>query len=154
MNNLGVVLTVFMMNSKLACLVHQDCSELMVEKDRMHLGASGRVFEHAQLLRGTLTKSERLLWNRLSRNQLGVKFRRQHPVLNYVADFYCHSAKLIIELDGSVHEAPEQQFHDQVRTEALSAHGIKVIRFRNEDVILSIDQVVEKIRIHLDPPAK
>lgn len=151
MNDLRVCSTVFMMNSKLACLNHPYCSELMVEKDRMHLGATGRIFEHAQSLRGTETMAERLLWGRLSKNQLGVKFRRQHPVLNYVADFYCHSAKLIIELDGSVHETPQQQFHDQVRTEALSAHGIKIIRFRNEDVISSIDQVLEKIRIHLTP---
>jgi cyclase len=137
------------MNFNLAWLVRKNCSELIVEKERMHLGASGRIFERAQLLRETETEAEKLLWDRLSRNRLGVKFRRQHPVVNYVADFYCHAAKLVIELDGLVHESLEQQFHDRIRTETLNLHGITVIRFANHEVISNLDQVVEEVKVHL-----
>jgi cyclase len=121
---------------------------------KMHLGATGSIFQRAQALRAAETVAEKLLWKRLSNNQLGVKFRRQHPVLNYIVDFYCHSRKLVIELDGSVHDLPEQRFHDANRMLALSSHGLKVIRFTNEDVIDSIDRVVMEIETCIYPDHK
>lgn len=115
----------------------------------MHLGASAVIFRTAQLLRLRETPAEKLLWSRLRNNQLGVKFRRQHPMLNYVVDFYCHSAKLAVELDGPIHETAEQKFHDMERTDALGRFRLTVIRFRNDEVINDVDQVVDKIHEQL-----
>lgn len=116
----------------------------------MHLGASGRIFDRAQTLRANETKAERILWKRLSKNQLGVKFRRQHPVLKYVVDFYCHSSKLVVELDGSVHELPEQRFNDMTRADALTNYGLTIIRFKNDEVLFDVEQVVRAIEAELD----
>ncbi|MBL7852350.1 MAG: endonuclease domain-containing protein [Cyclobacteriaceae bacterium] len=115
----------------------------------MHLGAPGQIFDRAQSLRANETKAERLLWERLSKNQLGYKFRRQHPILTYVVDFYCHAKKLVIELDGSVHELVEQRFNDMTRTDALTHYGLKIVRFKNEDVFSDIDKVVRTIESEL-----
>lgn len=120
-----------------------------MEKERMHLGATWRIFERAESLRASETTAEKILWNRVSKNQLGFKFRRQHPIMNYIVDFYCHAFKLAIELDGSIHEAPQAQFYDDVRANDLESHGIKVIRFTNEEVISNTDHVIEEIRRHL-----
>ena len=115
----------------------------------MHLGAPGQIFDRAQSLRANETKAEKLLWERLSRNQLGYKFRRQHPILTYVVDFYCHAKKLVIELDGSVHEPAEQRFNDMTRTDALTQYGLKIMRFKNEEVFSNLDQVVITIESEL-----
>lgn len=117
-----------------------------MSKERMHLGAAGPIFDRAQELRKNQTESEKLLWEQLSHKKLGVKFRRQHPILNYIVDFYCHEQKLAIELDGSVHEGHEQHFHDQMRTEALATFGVRVIRFTNKEIHSNIDHVVGEIR--------
>ncbi len=68
--------------------------------DKMHYGASKLIFQRAEELRKFPTHEEQIVWGYLADNQLGVKFRRQHPLLLYVADFYCHSLKLVIEIDG------------------------------------------------------
>ncbi len=69
----------------------------------MHYGASHLIFKRAEELRNFCTPEEEIVWIYLSGNKLGVKFRRQHPLLFYLADFYCHEVKLVIEIDGSVH---------------------------------------------------
>ncbi len=115
----------------------------------MHLGASGLIFERARALRNRETKAERILWEKLSKKQLGVKFRRQHPIATFIVDFYCHSHKLAIELDGTVHDLPEQRFHDKTRTGILDSFEVKVIRFTNQEVHSNVDRVVESIRTHL-----
>ena len=72
-------------------------------------------FEKAKALRMRETKSEKILWDKLKNNQLdGLKFRRQHPISLYIADFYCHKFKLIIELDGKYHEEKEQKIIDTI----------------------------------------
>ena len=70
----------------------------------MHFGASHLLFERAAELRKFSTHTEDIIWGYLKGNQLGVKFRRQHPLLFYVVDFYCHKLKLIVEIDGSIHD--------------------------------------------------
>lgn len=70
----------------------------------MYLGAPAPLFRLAKQLRLEETAAEKLPWARLSRSQLGVKFRRQHPIYYYVADFYCHSHKIIVEVDGPTHD--------------------------------------------------
>ncbi len=92
----------------------------------MFLGADRFIFQNAQTLRNTQTEAEAILWAYLKSKQLGVKFRRQHPLGIYIADFYCHSHKLVIELDGSIHNHPDVAANDILRQTNLEADGIKV----------------------------
>ena len=69
----------------------------------MHYAASKLIFQRAEELRKFPTREEDMMWMYLSGNKLGVKFRRQHPLFLYVADFYCHELKLVVEIDGSIH---------------------------------------------------
>ena len=119
------------------------------DENSMFYGAPPSVFEKAKLLRNNQTKAEIILWARLNRKQLGIKFRRQHPIHYYIADFYCHSMKLVIELDGDYHLNLSQIESDKNRTKDLNALGIKVIRFSDEQVLERTDEVVEKIRNEL-----
>ena len=113
----------------------------------MWKGAPSDSFSKAQLLRRNETIAEKLLWEKLRNNQLeGLKFRRQHPVNIYIADFYCHKFKLIIELDGDYHDQEEQKQKDEVRTEVLRLNDLKIIRFKNEEVEQDINQVLTMIK--------
>jgi len=121
-----------------------------MEKLNMFLNATPIIFDFARQLRTSQTEAEKILWSRLCRNQLGVRFRRQHPLLTYVADFYCHKKKLIVELDGSIHDEPQQKFEDGIRTDTLIPYQIRIIRFKNEEVFGEIDRVVEVIKKSLE----
>jgi len=113
----------------------------------MWKGAPSDSFSKAQFLRRNETIAEKLLWEKLRNNQLeGLKFRRQHPVNIYIADFYCHKFKLIIELDGDYHDQEEQKQKDEVRTEVLRLNDLKIIRFKNEEVEQDINQVLTTIK--------
>ena len=83
-------------------------------------------------LRRAMSQPERMLWTMLRRNQLGLHFRRQHPLGPYILDFYCAAAKLCIEIDGPSHEG--QASRDAYRTRRLAEDGVRVIRFTAEDV--------------------
>ena len=96
--------------------------------------------QQAIKLRKESTPAERKLWSRIRNDQLGVTFRRQHAVGNYIPDFCSPKAKLIIELDGSQHL--EQEEYDGERTEYLKSLGYTVIRFWNNDVMKNIDSVI------------
>jgi very-short-patch-repair endonuclease len=97
----------------------------------------------ANKLRKESTPAERKLWSRIRNDQLGVTFRRQHAVGNYIPDFYSPKAKLVIELDGSQHL--EQAEYDEERTKYLESLGYQVIRFWNNDVMNNIDDVLKVI---------
>ena len=112
----------------------------------MYFGAKPAIFKLAKELRKDETKAEKILWSRLNRNQiLGLQFRRQHPINIFIADFYCAKIKLVIEIDGSIHDITEYQEHDRGRSEILNDFGITVIRFTNEQIIEEIDSTVEQI---------
>jgi cyclase len=112
----------------------------------MFFGASPTLFHFAKQLRGKETEAEKLLWQRLSNKQLnGLSFRRQHPIVYFIADFYCHKAKLIIELDGKIHLNPAQFLYDQRRDNELHKFGLRVIRFENEKVLNSVELVLGEI---------
>src|ERR1700761_2485011 len=102
--------------------------------------------ERARKLRKNATDMERALWAilRTIKHQ-GLHFRRQAPFGKYIADFVCHSAKLVIELDGSQHADPHNARHDIVRTNFLKSQGYKVLRFWNSDVSDNSDGVAERI---------
>ena len=102
------------------------------------------LIERARKLRKETTPAERLLWNALRNYSFtGLKFRRQHPVGCYVADFCCMQEKLIIELDCDSHDFSEQK--DKERTVALNQEGYRVIRFSNADVFDNLDGVLMMI---------
>lgn len=113
----------------------------------MWKGASPRIFANAQKLRENATEAEEFLWLALRENQLdGYKFRRQHPLSIYIADFYCHKLKLVIEIDGGYHKTKEQIILDKERTDTIELQGLKVIRFTNEEVLLNLSNVLNKIK--------
>jgi len=118
-----------------------------IDDNSMWKGASPDIFSKAKKLRNQMTEAETLLWERLKSNQLlGYKFRRQHPISRYIADFYCHKLNLIIELDGGYHTQSDQIKKDKERTEDLNFQGVKVIRFTNDAVLNDIDLVISKIQ--------
>jgi len=106
--------------------------------------------DRARALRAAQTEVERRLWQRLRNRQLkGAKFRRQHPIGSYIADFICPDARLVVELDGSQHGEERARQADQRRTEYLESQGYRVLRFWNEEVLTNIDGVLETISRHL-----
>lgn len=112
----------------------------------MFYGASNLIFENARELRNNLTETERILWNILKEYKLrGFKFRRQHPIANYIADFYCHKAKLIIEIDGGYHNNKEQILIDKERTAYFVEIGLREIRFSNQQILFEIESVLNEI---------
>ena len=117
----------------------------------LYLGANRTNFPNARMLRRTSTKAEQLLWNKLRNKKLnGFKFRRQHPIAGYIADFYCHEARLIIEIDGGIHDLPDYHEYDSGRTYTLENQGITIIRFKNMDIIENIENVLTQIVKYLD----
>ena len=111
----------------------------------MFEGASHILFENATQLRKNMTAAEMSLWLHLRKGLNGYKFRRQHPIGVYIADFYCHKAKLIIELDGSIHNQENVKINDAIRQADLEKWGYKVIRFTNHEVFEQLELVVKKI---------
>ena len=101
--------------------------------------------QRAKELRQDMTPAEKILWQELRGNKLGVHFRRQQVIAGFIVDFYCHKADLVIELDGSVHEKDAQKESDAERDKALGEMGLHVIRFKNEDVIGKLPGVLKKI---------
>ncbi|MFV8464668.1 endonuclease domain-containing protein [Flavobacterium sp. LB1P62] len=98
-------------------------------------------------LRENSTEAEEKLWLAVRNNQIeGYKFRRQHPLSIYIADFYCHPLKLVIEIDGGYHLTEEQQLLDVKRTNDIEFQGLKVIRFTNEEVLMHLPEVIAKIK--------
>ena len=115
------------------------------ENINMHYGASKLIFQRAEELRKQCTWEEEIIWGYLSANKLGVKFRRQHPLLFYVADFYCHQLKLVIEIDGGIHNKADVKINDAIRQKEIENLGISVIRFTNSQVKNNIEIILEDI---------
>ncbi|MFI8377346.1 vitamin B12 dependent-methionine synthase activation domain-containing protein [Leeuwenhoekiella sp. NPDC079379] len=103
--------------------------------------------EYAQGMRyNNPTDAEKVLWEHLSNKKLqGYKFRRQHIIGRYIADFVCLKERLIIEIDGLIHQLPQNKENDHVRTEWLEEQGFKVIRFSNKEVLENTEAVLESI---------
>ena len=115
------------------------------KQDNMYYGANPMLFTLAQALRAKMTEAEEILWNTIKINEWHLKFRRQHPISNYIADFYCHKIKLVIELDGGYHENKEVKMYDEKRENDIGEFGIKILRFRNEEIINNIESVLRKM---------
>lgn len=134
------------------------CSPFGGERSRPRAQHKGRdvggvLTARARQMRKIPTDAEKKLWAALSKQQLGVRFRRQHPMgKRYIADFICLEKKLIIEIDGSQH-AECQQSYDAMRSAFLNQEEYRVVRFWNHDVLHNIQGVVETIRLALPPHA-
>ena len=102
--------------------------------------------DFARYNRREMTEGETVLWNALRKELKSYRFRRQHPIGDYIADFICLSEKLVIEVDGGYHETPEQQYADQLRTEFLQKRDFRVIRFTNEEVIFDTKDTIRRIK--------
>jgi very-short-patch-repair endonuclease len=108
--------------------------------------ASQELIARARQLRREATTAESLLWELLrDRRLLGRKFRRQHPIGQFIADFFCDDARLIIEIDGAVHREPTQQERDRLREEILREHGFAILRFTNDQILDRTEQVLREI---------
>jgi very-short-patch-repair endonuclease len=125
----------------------------MRSKYEMYYGATKEILERAKVLRKSETKYEKLLWGELNSNKLhGFKFRRQHPISQFIVDFYSHELKLVIEVDGEIHNRPENKEYDENRTDELERLGLKVLRFTNMEVENDIKRVLETIRDAISSP--
>jgi acetylglutamate kinase len=116
-------------------------------RHNMFYGANPILFELAEQLRAKMTPAEELLWAAIKINEWHLKFRRQHPISLYIADFYCHRVKLVIELDGGYHENKEVKIYDAAREKDIKEYGITVLRFRNEEIYNNLSNVLNKIGI-------
>ena len=117
----------------------------------MFYGAPPSVFEKAKFLRNNMTESEQLLWQQLrNKKMVGFRFKAQHPIANYIADFYCHRLKLVVEVDGVNHLNAEQKAYDTGRSLEMERFEIKVIRFTNDDVKTNINWMVSEIEKELN----
>ena len=100
----------------------------------------------ARRLRQDMTESEQLLWSRVRRKQIeGIQFYRQRPIMGFVVDFYAPGAKLVVEVDGSRHLAPEGALQDTQRDAVLRGLGLRVLRFDSAEVLRHVDAVTEAI---------
>jgi acetylglutamate kinase len=115
-------------------------------KENMYYGADAEIFRRAELLRSTMTEAEEILWNAIHINPWHLKFRRQHPLNYYIVDFYCHSIKLVIELDGKIHLKKEVKEIDEDKEGGLKSLGLTVLRFKNEEVLTDLEGVLNKIK--------
>jgi very-short-patch-repair endonuclease len=112
----------------------------------MFYGANSNTLRAAHILRRRMTKAEAVLWKRLKNRKLfNAKFRRQQPINIFIVDFYCHEYRLVIEVDGDIHNDEIANQYDLGRTEVLNKFGLKVIRFTNDQILYSTDTVITKI---------
>jgi len=105
--------------------------------------------EYARENRNNQTDAEKCLWQQLRGGELGAKFKRQHIIYDYIADFVCLEKKLIVEVDGAYHFTTHQMELDAYRTEELEQFGFRVIRFTNDEVINETERVIQTIKNNL-----
>ena len=109
-----------------------------------------KILEAARNLRKKQTEAEKTLWNVLrNRKFRDFKFRRQHPFGRFIADFYCHRKNLIIEIDGPVHNTKYQKERDVIRTKAINFYGLRVLRFKNKEILNNIEGVLNDLTLTL-----
>ena len=112
----------------------------------MFYNAKPLIFERAKQLRSNMTPAEQIVWECLrGKKILGLRFRPQHPLDLFIADFYCHPLKLVIEIDGGIHKSKDQKEYDIGREAELERWEIKIVRFTNEEVESDIELIIRKI---------
>jgi len=124
----------------------------MAKRKTKSIRGTANVRRRAKELRKQATPAEKILWEQLRNRQLhGLKFRRQHPLGAFIVDFYCPAQRLVIEIDGDIHQYQKEE--DQARTNQIEERGFKVIRFWNDEVENNLDMVLEAIKESCDLPS-
>lgn len=117
------------------------------DKISMFYNARPIIFERAKAMRENMTQAEKAVWELLKlKNMLGLRFKAQHPINIFIADFYCHPLKLVIEIDGGIHKSLDRREYDIGREAELEHWGIKVIRFTNEEIEDNINHIQNEIK--------
>ncbi len=120
------------------------------EEFPFYFGAKVDLLKFAWKLRNSMTVAEKVLWEKLRNKQLlGYRFRRQHPIKDFIVDFFCYDAMLVIEVDGEVHDQKKQEERDKERTAILKKLGINELRFKNEEVMNQLESVIERIETEI-----
>ena len=128
---------------------------LIKRTENFYFGASDEIIRRARILRKTMTVAELKLWEFVCKKQLkNERFRRQHPIGKFIVDFYCHAFKLVIEIDGGIHQQEIQHERDENRTYELEKLGLTVIRFDNKKVMTNIKDVLAQIEKFIDCNSK
>jgi very-short-patch-repair endonuclease len=124
--------------------------QIRVNRAKQSLDANAAIKDKAKKLRKKMTEEEKILWSKIRNRKVnGMYFRRQHPYGNYILDFFCFKANLVIEVDGLIHLSKHE--YDLERTKYLESSGLTIIRFRNADIENRIEWVLEKIQGVVDP---
>lgn len=124
-------------------------------EENLCYGASENIIEKANQLRKRQTETEKKLWPYLRNRRLnGYKFRKQHPIWIFIADFYCHEAKLVIELDGEIHNKIDTKEHDINRSVEIEKFEIKVLRFKNAEIEQNLENVLQIIKSECEQRTK
>jgi very-short-patch-repair endonuclease len=105
-------------------------------------------------LRKRATQAEKILWERLRRHSLGVRFFRQYSIEGYVVDFYCPEKRLAIEIEGGIHNLVNQRIYDIYRKKLIQAYNINFLLFTNNDLYLYAEKTVETIKVRISTPSK
>jgi very-short-patch-repair endonuclease len=100
--------------------------------------------QRAKELRRNMTPAEKILWEELRANKLGVHFRRQQVIQGFIVDFYCHKAGLVVEVDGDIHDLQKEE--DERREKVLRELGLRIVRFRNDEVLKTLHIVIKEIQ--------
>lgn len=115
-------------------------------KESMFYGSSPVIFANAKKLRNEPTASEIIFWSLLKQHFPDYRFKRQHPISQYIADFYCHKLKLVIEIDGAFHLSDESKINDKIRDEFMQSLGLEIIRFTNQEVCEKGENVIMRLK--------
>ena len=103
--------------------------------------------QRAKELRREMTPAEKILWEELRANKLGVHFRRQQVIQGFIVDFYCHKSALVVEVDGDIHDMQKEE--DERREKVLSTLGLRIVRFGNDELMKGLSAVVGRIKAYL-----
>ena len=117
------------------------------------MSATDRAYKTAKRQRRNMSLPETLLWQRLRRRPCGIGFRRQHPIGDYVLDFYCATAKLAIEVDGIAHDMGDRPQRDEIRTAWLEAQGLRVVRIAAREVLRDPDEIAQALVLLCQNPS-
>ena len=115
-------------------------------KESMFYGSSPVIFANAKKLRNEATASEIIFWSLLKQHFPDYRFKRLHPISQYIADFYCHKLKLVIEIDGAFHLSDESKINDKIRDEFMQSLGLEIIRFTNQEVCEKGENVIMRLK--------
>jgi very-short-patch-repair endonuclease len=117
----------------------------------MFIDAKPELFRLAHNYRNNPTEAERILWELLRKfRSEGFVFTRQHPIVFFIADFYCHRIKLVIEVDGDYHSNDQIREYDDSRSGELERYGITILRFGNDEIINNLKKVILRIHLKID----